>query len=154
HALPVAHQLLDGLHIVRSVEDDALLVVAEHPHVVVDLMRLAVQAEGAGGDGMGESCGHRATSTTVRRVLPSCSASSAASVPARSVRPVTKRSSGSRPCRNRSIRYGKSRSGRQSPYHEDFSAPPRPNTSSSGRVSSTSGRGTPTRTTRPARSRP
>src|SRR5690625_8034207 len=67
---------------------------------------------------------------TERRLAPSCMESSAASTPARSVRPVTNRSSGRRPCRNRSVRYGKSRSGRQSPYQEDFSEPPRPNTSS------------------------
>ena len=49
---------------------------------------------------------------------------------------------------------GKSREGRQSPYQDDFSAPPRPNTSMSG-MSGTfmSGVGTPTRTTVPARSR-
>src|SRR5699024_3114390 len=142
-----------ALPILRRVEDDALLVVAEHPHVVVDLMRLAVQAERAGGDGMGESRGHFATSATVRRVSPSCSEDSAATTPATSARPVTRRPSGRRACRNRSSRYGESRSGRQSPYQEDFSAPPRPTTSSSGSVISTPGRGTPTSTTRPARSR-
>ena len=48
---------------------------------------------------------------------------------------------------------GKSRLGRQSPYQEDFSEPPRPKTSSSGSSSVISGVGTPTRTTVPARSR-
>ena len=48
---------------------------------------------------------------------------------------------------------GKSREGRQSPYQDDFSAPPRPNTSSSGSSSFISGVGTPTSTTVPARSR-
>ena len=37
-----------------------------------------------------------------------------------------------RPCRYRSISIGKSRDGRQSPYHDDFSAPPRPKTSMNG----------------------
>ena len=48
---------------------------------------------------------------------------------------------------------GKSRLGRQSPYHDDFSAPPCPNTSRNGSSIVMSGRGTPTRTTVPARSR-
>ena len=48
---------------------------------------------------------------------------------------------------------GKSRAGRQSPYQEDLSAPPRPNTSSSGSSSRMSGVGTPTSTTVPAKSR-
>ena len=49
---------------------------------------------------------------------------------------------------------GKSRLGRQSPYHDGFSAPPRPKKSiigMSGRAMS--GVGTPTCTTVPARSR-
>ena len=48
---------------------------------------------------------------------------------------------------------GKSREGRQSPYQLDFSAPPRPKISISGSVTVSSGVGTPTRTTVPARSR-
>ena len=48
---------------------------------------------------------------------------------------------------------GKSRVGRQSPYQLDFSAPPRPNTSSIGSSICISGSGTPTSTTVPARSR-
>ena len=43
---------------------------------------------------------------------------------------------------------GKSRLGRQSPYQEDLSAPPRPKTSISGSSIVMSGVGTPTRTTR------
>ena len=48
---------------------------------------------------------------------------------------------------------GKSRDGRQSPYQLDFSAPPRPKTSMNGSSMVMSGRGTPTSTTVPARSR-
>ena len=48
---------------------------------------------------------------------------------------------------------GKSRLGRQSPYQDDFSAPPRPNTSISGSSIVMAGFGTPTSTTVPARSR-
>src|SRR5512140_1898772 len=62
----------------------------------------------------------------------------------------TNLSSGSRPCRYRSVSIGKSRSGRQSPYQEDLSAPPRPKKSSSGASSRMSGVGTPTSTTVPA----
>ena len=47
----------------------------------------------------------------------------------------------------------KSRSGRQSPYHDDFSAPPREKKSISGISNVMSGVGTPTSTTVPARSR-
>src|SRR5699024_5628285 len=48
---------------------------------------------------------------------------------------------------------GKSREGSVSPYQEDLIAPPRPNTSSSGISHVVPGSGTPTSTTRPARSR-
>ena len=48
---------------------------------------------------------------------------------------------------------GKSREGRQSPYQDDFSAPPWPKNSISGISSCISGVGTPTSTTVPARSR-
>ena len=45
----------------------------------------------------------------------------------------TKRSRSRRPCRYRSISIGKSRDGRQSPYHDGLSAPPRPKNSIIGR---------------------
>ena len=48
---------------------------------------------------------------------------------------------------------GKSRVGRQSPYHEDLSAPPRPNSSIIGSSMVIDGSGTPTWTSVPARSR-
>lgn len=48
---------------------------------------------------------------------------------------------------------GKSRSGRQSPYHDDLRAPPREKKSTRGISSFMSGVGTPTSTTVPARSR-
>ncbi|SKV09556.1 Uncharacterised protein [Mycobacteroides abscessus subsp. abscessus] len=48
---------------------------------------------------------------------------------------------------------GKSRSGRQSPYQEDFNEPPREKKSIKGISSVISGVGTPTNTTVPARSR-
>ena len=57
------------------------------------------------------------------------------------------------PCRYRSTSMGKSREGRQSPYHDAFSAPPRANRSSSGSSRRICGVGTPTSTTVPARSR-
>ena len=56
---------------------------------------------------------------------------------------VTNASRSRRPCRCRSMSIGKSREGRQSPYQDDFSAPPRPKTSSSGSSSFISGVGTP-----------
>ena len=39
---------------VRRVDHHALVVVADHPDVVVDVVRLAVEAEGAAGDGVVE----------------------------------------------------------------------------------------------------
>src|SRR6516165_9324926 len=47
---------------------------------------------------------------------------------------------------------GKSRDGRQSPYQDDLSAPPRPNNSIIGNSMVMSGEGTPTWTSVPARS--
>ena len=48
---------------------------------------------------------------------------------------------------------GKSREGRQSPYHDDLRAPPRPNSSIIGSSMVIDGSGTPTWTSVPARSR-
>ena len=50
-----------------------LLVVADHPDVVVDLEGLAVQGERAGGDGVVDACGHDDSLqkvTTERRTSP------------------------------------------------------------------------------------
>ena len=91
--------------------------------------------------------------TTERRTSPRCIFSKAASTSPMPMVSDTKASRSKRPCRYRSTSIGKSRLGRQSPYQEDFSAPPRPNTSISGRVISMVGFGTPTSTTVPARSR-
>ena len=57
------------------------------------------------------------------------------------------------PVRYRSMSIGKSRVGRQSPYQDDFSAPPRPNSSIIGSSIVIVGSGTPTWTSVPARSR-
>ena len=54
--------------------------------------------------------------TTERRTSPACILWKASSMSSRPMRSETNFSSGSRPCRYRLIRVGKSRSGRQSPY--------------------------------------
>jgi len=45
----VTDELEDRAGVVRGVDDDALRVVADHPDVVLDLPRAAVEAEGARG---------------------------------------------------------------------------------------------------------
>jgi hypothetical protein len=91
--------------------------------------------------------------TTERSTSPSCIFSKAASMSVRPIFSLTNASSGSLPCRYRSSSIGKSRDGRQSPYQEDFSAPPLLKKSISGISSRMSGVGTPTSTSVPARSR-
>ncbi len=91
--------------------------------------------------------------TTDRSTSPACILWNASSIASRPMRSETNFSSGSRPCRYSEIRVGKSRSGRQSPYQEDFNDPPREKKSTNGISSVMSGVGTPTSTTVPARSR-
>src|SRR5215467_10604629 len=90
--------------------------------------------------------------TTERSTSPRCILAKESSMPSSVIVSETNFSSGSRPCRYSVVSMGKSRSGRQSPYQEDFSAPPRPNRSSSGSSICISGVGTPTWTSTPARS--
>jgi hypothetical protein len=92
--------------------------------------------------------------TTERSTRPLFIVAKASSTWWRPMRSETKASSGRRPAECSSSRAGKSRSGRQSPYQEDFRAPPRPKTSRRGTCSCICGVGTPTRTTVPARSLP
>src|SRR5690606_22810008 len=149
---PLPHRLGDGVGVVGGVDDDRLVVVADDPHVVVDVPGAAVEAELSGGDEPFDAGGHHST-TTERSTSPRCMRSKAFSTSSSPTVSVTNAARSSRPCRCRSISIGKSREGRQSPYQEDFSEPPRPKTSRSGSSSFISGVGTPTRTTVPARSR-
>src|SRR6185312_1740723 len=96
---------------------------------------------------------HRSNTTTERSTCAAWILWKASSMSSSPMRSETNFSSGSRPCRYRLIRVGKSRSGRQSPYQDDFNAPPREKKSISGISSVMSGVGTPTSTTVPARSR-
>ena len=50
----------DGVGIVRSVDDQHLVVIPQEPHVVVDVEGLAVEAEGAAGDEVLHAGGHGA----------------------------------------------------------------------------------------------
>ena len=83
--------------VVRGVDDEHLLVVAEQPHVVVDVERLAVEREGAAGDGVVDPERHQKI-TTERSTLPSCILSNAASTPSIPISSVTNASRSSRPC--------------------------------------------------------
>src|SRR5699024_2427156 len=158
------------LRVVRRVDDHALGVVPEDPDVVVHLPGAAVEGERAAGDevlhphpaaGIGALHSHRTSppvgagliSTTERSTFPAVIFSNAGSTSSMPMRSVTKPSRSSRPRRYCSTSIGKSREGRQSPYQADLIDPPRPNTSSSGSSQVVPGSGTPTSTTRPARSR-
>ena len=55
--LPAAHHSEDVVDAVGRVDDDALVVVADHPDVVVHVERLAIQGEGAARDGMVDAHG-------------------------------------------------------------------------------------------------
>src|SRR5690606_7272978 len=147
----IADHLHDRVHIVWRIDHHTPLVVPDHPDVVVDVERLAVQAERAGDDGVIDSRAH--STTTERNTDPECILSNACSTSPNPIFSVTDGSRFSRPCRYRSISIGKTRDGRQSPYHDDYAAPPRENTSISGSSNVMSGVGTPTRTAVPARSR-
>src|SRR6202044_24254 len=137
---------VDGFHNrgrgVGGIKDPHVGVVAHQPDVVVDFPTAAVEFEGAVGDDAFD-VGHHSI-TTERSTLPSCILWNASSTSPRPIRSETNFSSGNRPCRYRSIKVGKSRSGRQSPYHDDFSAPPCEKKSSSGMSRRMSGVGTPT----------
>ncbi len=102
-----------------GVEHHDIGIVADEPDVVVDFPTATVEFEGAVGDDSLD-VGHHNT-TTERSTLPSCILWNASSMSPSPMRSETNFSSGSRPCRYRSIRVGKSRSGRQSPYQDDFS---------------------------------
>src|SRR5690606_34213399 len=121
------------------------------PDVVVDLPAAAVQFEHPGRDHLLDGEPH--SSTTDRSTSPRATFEKAASTSSRPMVSDTKASRSRRPWRYRSMSIGKSRDGRQSPNQDDFSAPPRPNTSNSGSSMRISGVGTPTSTTVPARSR-
>ncbi len=90
----------DVLDRVRGVDDHALVVVADDPDVVVDVEGLAVEAEGAAGDGVVDAqvAGHQSTITTERRTSPWCIFSNAASMSPMPISSVTNASRSSRPC--------------------------------------------------------
>src|SRR5699024_5351190 len=158
------------LGVVRRVDDHALGVVPHDPDVVVHLPGTTVEGERAAGDqvvhphaaaGVDTFGSHQTSppvgagliSTTERSTFPAVILSNAGSTSSIPIRSVTKPSRSSRPRRYCSTSIGKSREGRQSPYQADLIDPPRPNTSSSGISQAVPGSGTPTSTTRPARSR-
>src|SRR4051812_18862802 len=141
----------DRLCRVRRIDDENVAVVTNEPDVVVDVPASAVETELPRRDDTLDAHAH--STTTERSTSPRCMVSNASSTWSSLIRSLTNLSSGRRPCSYRSTRAGKSRSGRQSPYHDDFKEPPREKKSMSGISSVMSGVGTPTRTTVPARSR-
>src|SRR6185312_495447 len=155
HDAPIADAGGDLLQVVGCVDDEDLVLVADDPHVVVDVPGAAVEGERAGGDDVADRSvgGAHQNTTTERSTSPLCILWNASSTSSRPIVSVTNFSRGSRPCRYRSMSMGKSREGRQSPYQDDLVAPPRPKTSISGSSIVHCGFGTPTRTTVPARSR-
>ena len=152
HHVAAADGLEDRFGGVGGVENHDVGVVADEPDVVVDFPTATVEFEGAVGDHAIDVAHyqhhHRAQHLAVMHLVECL-------LDVRRARCVRRRTSpsGSRPCRCRSIRVGKSRSGRQSPYQDDFNAPPWEKKSTSGMSRRMSGVGTPTRTTVPARSR-
>jgi hypothetical protein len=130
----------DRLRSVRGIDDEHLRVVADEPDVVVDVPAAAVETELPRRDDAVDAQAH--STTTERSTSPRCMVSNAASTWSNLMRSLTNFSSGRRPCWYRSTSAGKSRSDRQSPYHDDFSAPPRENKSTSGISSVMSGVGT------------
>ena len=102
---PLPDDREDRLDVVGGVDDHALRVVADHPHVVVDVEGLAVEGEGAAGDGVvdaarragGAQCSrHRIT--TERSTSPWCIFSNAASTSSSPISSDTNASRSSRPC--------------------------------------------------------
>ena len=67
--VPAADGVLDRLGVVRGVDDDHLVVVADDPDVVVDFPTAAVEFEGAVGDDAFDAAAHQST-TTERRTSP------------------------------------------------------------------------------------
>src|SRR6478735_197127 len=153
HHMASAYSVDDGTCVVRGVEHHDLGVVADEPDVVVDFPTATVEFEHPVGDDACDRAAVHFITTTERSTSPACILWKASSMSPSPMRSETNFSNGSLPCRYRLIRVGKSRSGRQSPYHDDFSAPPREKKSTSGISSFMSGVGTPTSTTVPAKSR-
>ena len=95
-----AHRPHDRGRVVGGVDDDALVVVTQDPHVVVDLVGLPVQAERARGDGVVDPQTHAGAhrTTTERSTSPPCILSKAASIASSSISSVTNLSRSRRPC--------------------------------------------------------
>src|SRR3954468_20120507 len=151
--VPTADGHHDRARVVCGVEDHDLGVVPDEPDIVVDFPTAAVEFERAVGDNPLNRTAVHVNATTLRSTSPACILWKASSMSPSPMRSETNFSSGSRPWVYKLIKVGKSRSGRQSPYHDDFNEPPREKKSISGISNVMSGVGTPTSTTVPARSR-
>lgn len=87
------------VHVVWGVDHDALVVVAEHPDIVVDLVGLPIGAKRPTRHGVihtGAGGAHR--TTTDRSTSPWCIRSNAVSTSSSPIRSLTKASRSSRPC--------------------------------------------------------
>ena len=122
----------DGTCVVRGVEHHDLGVVADEPDVVVDFPTATVEFERAVGDDACDRAAVHFSTTTERSTSPACilwKASSMSPMPDALGDELLQRQPA---LQVEADQRGKSRSGRQSPYHDDFSAPPREKKSISG----------------------
>ena len=88
----------DGRRVVRRVDDEHLVVVADQPDVVVDVPLAAVEGEGARRDDLLDAGRHQST-TTERRTSPRCIFSNASSTSPSPMVSETNPSRSNRPCR-------------------------------------------------------
>src|SRR3954447_3198328 len=88
--------------VMRSIEDQHLLVIPEQPDVVVHVPAAAVEVEGPGGHELFDADGHVAApeiSTTERSTSPRCILAKASSTSSSEMISETKASRSNRPCR-------------------------------------------------------
>jgi hypothetical protein len=121
---PIASRI--GLGVVRGVDDEHLVVVADQPDVVVDVEVGPVEAEDAETTVLSIRAVTCRTPPRTRSTSPWCIFSKAASTSyeADGLRDEVLEREAALPVEATSI--GKSREGRQSPYQLDLNAPPRP----------------------------
>ena len=98
HVTP-GDRLEDARRIVGGVDHDDVGVVADEPHVVVDLEVLTVETEDPARDDAVDAGAHAPNTTTLRSTFPWCILSNAASTSPMPMVSETKSCKGSRPWR-------------------------------------------------------
>ena len=102
HDAAVTHRVDDRARVVRGVDDEHLVVVADEPDVVLDVVVLAVDREDpVRPDALDARVGaaHRQNTTTERSTSPRSILSNAASTWSSAIVSDTNRSRSNRPCR-------------------------------------------------------